>query len=207
MPISNTLTLRRIRLYLPIILFLVSCTNKYNDGSIVSTLDGEIKDGQFSNSYLTMDIAENWKESKSNDESQFLVISKIRNDFEPSIILFVLNKQFYTKQFGYGSAREYLDGLTQHYIAKAEYELLSKMNSIKIDDRYFYYSEFMLLNGEKKIKQITGVAEMEEYFLAFVATDNLNNIEPEIWTTIKSLKFKSILNKNGRLAQLVKGKA
>lgn len=177
------------------LIVLACCSSKPTEITTLRTLMGEIQGGIFSNGYLKMDIPENWTELEPRDEGQFLIISKIKPDFQPSIILFVLDRNFYTSKYGYSTAEKYVRGLTDHYLDNQEYELISQMNSLKIDDRYFYYSEFSLTNGGKKVKQISGVTEMDEYYLAFVATDNLNDVDPEIWQTIKSINFNKISDK------------
>jgi hypothetical protein len=74
------------------------------------------------------------------------------------------------------------------------------MNSQEIDSRTFFFSEFTFMKDGKKIKQIYGVTNMEEYFLGFVTTDNSENIEPEIWTTLESIRFKEVSKRRGQRA-------
>ena len=169
-------------------LILVSCHNQ--GGEVANSISGEIKDGKFSNDYLTMDILENWIEWSKSDSTQFLTIAKPKEVFSPNIILLALDKN------GYVSAEDYLKSLTEHYSTKPEYQLVSQMNSQKIDSRTFYFSEFTFTKDGKKIKQVYGATNMEEYFLGFVTTDNSENIEPEIWTTLESIRFKEVSKKH-----------
>lgn len=58
--------------------------------------------------------------------------------------------------------------------------------------------EFTFIKNGKKIRQIYGATIMEDYFLGVVTTDNYEDIEPEIWTTLESIRFKEVTKRNGQ---------
>lgn len=141
-----------------------------------------------------MDVLENWVEWPKSDSTQFLTIAKPKEVFSPNIILLAIDKN------GYVSPEDYMKSFTEYYSAKPEYQLVSQMNSQKIDGRTFYFSEFTFLKDGKKINQVYGVTTMEEYFLGFVTTDDSENIEPEIWTTLKTIRFREVEKRHGQTA-------
>ena len=171
----------RLILIITTLLLIFSCSKKTSKILEEKLLTGTINNGQFDNHYLTMDVLDGWTEVTGNDETQFLIINKEKSNFKSNIILLGLDKNQYREIYGFQSAEHYMVGLTDNFKSKPEYRLISAMDSVKIDERTFFVSRFMLVKGDKEYKQSC---------FGIVATEDYKELEPEVEEIIKSIKFK-----------------
>ena len=170
-----------------ILLAIYSCAGKTSEERKIK---GIIEKGQFVNDYMKMEIIKGWTELPTTDESQFLIIHKIKENFQPNIIFLALDKEQYKNMYGYQTVEQYAKSLMEHNKSKSDYKLLSAPVKVSIDKHVFYASKFLLLNGDKEYLQSFYLADINNYYLGLVATEENNNPEPEIETIIKSIKFK-----------------
>jgi hypothetical protein len=172
------------------LLTIYSCTNRPSSTLREKKLNGVIEQGQFNNDYLTMKILDGWTELSGNDESQFLIINKVKDNFKPNIILLALDKKQYKDNYGYETAEQYMNSLTDNFKSKPDYELISGTESVQIDGRVFFVSKFILKKGDKNYKQTYYAADIDNYFLGIVSTDDNSQLEPEVESIIQTIKFK-----------------
>jgi len=137
-----------------------------------------------------MKIIDGWTELAPRDESQFLIIHKIKEKFKPNIVLLSLDKKQYKEMYGYQTVEQYMNDLTEHNKSKPDYKLLSPLEKMSIDKHIFYVCKFVLLKGDKEYRQSFYTTDIDNYYLGLVATDDNRELEPEVETTIKSIKFK-----------------
>ena len=127
------------------LLIIYSCTSKTSKTLEERKLNGSIEGGQFANDYMRMKIIDGWTELPTKDESQFLIIHKVRENFKPNIILLALDKKLYKDMYGYQTVEQYANDLAEHNKSKPDYKLLSSLEKVIIDKHVFYVCKFLLL--------------------------------------------------------------
>jgi hypothetical protein len=172
------------------LLTISSCSSKTSKTLGERKLTGTIERGKFDNDYMSMKIIDRWTELTTTDESQFLIIHKVKENFKPNIIFLSLDKKQYKDIYGYQTVEQYMNGLIEHNKAKPDYKLISPLEKVSIDTHIFYVCKFLLLKGDKEYQQSFYTTDIEDYYLGLVATDDNRQLEPEVETTIKSIKFK-----------------
>lgn len=105
----------------------------------------------------------------------FLIIHKIKENFQPNIIFLALDKEQYKNIYGYQTVEQYAKSLMEHNKSKSDYKLLSSLAKVSIDKHVFYTSKFLLLNGGKEYRQSFYTTDINSHYLGLVATDDNNN--------------------------------
>ena len=175
------------------LLTIYSCTSRTSGTTTTLTnrkLTGTIKQGKFTNDYLTMTVVDGWTELEGNDTTQFCIIQKAKDNFKPNIILLALDKRHYRDNYGFQTAEQYMSSLTDNFKSKPDYKLISSMDKVEVDSHAFYKSEFLLLKGDRKYRQCYYATDIDDYYLGIVTTADNDDLEPEIERTVQSIKFR-----------------
>ncbi len=126
----------------------------------------------------------------SSESSNFLVIGKDHNDPKPSIILVALNKKEIKEVYGFQSAEEYMMDLTEYFESKPEYQLINGLDSIKIDNKATFLSNFKLTKDSIQLSQSYSATDLEDIYFGIVATNGNKESQVEIEKIISSINFK-----------------
>ena len=183
------MTLRTI-LIITTLLTIYSCTSRTTAALTKRKLTGTIKQGKFTNDYLTMTVIDGWTKLEGNDTTQFCIIQKVEESFKPNIILLALDKRLYRENYGFQTAEQYMISLTDNFKSKQDYKLASSMDKVEVDSHAFYKSEFLVLKGDRKYRQCYYATDIDDYYLGIVTTADNDDLEPEIEKTVQSIKFR-----------------